>query len=155
MNHLPAGVAHFRKRVTSYVQDLPGGQIQLHFNDNSIAVCDVLVGCDGIKSTIRAQLLREMAENGQPGLLDFIDPIFSGTIAYRGLIPVKKVPKDEQGRSHRTIEFPMMVCLVSEHSTLSLNIRVSLEVLWKKQGELRRSFVNVLIITMSYGVACC
>jgi salicylate hydroxylase len=109
VNRLPAGVAHFRKRVTSYTQDTQGGQIHLRFNDNSDAVCDVLIGCDGIKSMIRAQMLRQMAANERPELLDLIDPIFSGTIAYRGLIPVEEVPKDKQDRLHRTIESPMMV----------------------------------------------
>jgi salicylate hydroxylase len=102
-------VAHFQKRVVSYTQDVADGQIYLRFSDNSMASCDVLIGCDGIKSLVRAQMLKQLAENGHPEFLDLVQPIFSGTTAYRGLIPVEKLPKDEQGHLHRTVQTPMMV----------------------------------------------
>ena len=122
VNHLPSDMAHFRKRVVSYAQNVSGGQIHLRFSDDTIATCDVLVGCDGIKSLVRAQMLRQMAENGHPEFLDFIDPVFSGTIAYRGLIPVEEAPKDHQGHLHKTVQFPMMVRRIVIHLTLYLTV---------------------------------
>ena len=95
--------------MISYTQDVQSGQIRLLFDDDSTAICDVLVGCDGIKSLVRAQMLRQMAENGRPELLDLIDPIFSGTVAYRGLISLENVPRDREGRLHRAAKYPMMV----------------------------------------------
>ncbi|KAF8586521.1 FAD/NAD-binding domain-containing protein [Ramaria rubella] len=115
VNNLPSGVAHFRKRMISYKQDGAGGEIQLHFSDDSTATCDVLVGCDGIKSLVRAQMFKQMAKDGHPELLDFIDPFFSGSFAYRGLIPVEKMPTDEQGGTHRTIKCPIMYCGTNKH----------------------------------------
>lgn len=110
---LPEGVAHFHKRVESYVQDTSNGLIQLCFHDNTSATCDILVGCDGIKSTIRAEMLRSLAsKTGRREILEAVEPSFSGTIAYRGLIPVNNMPLNAEGKPHRTIQSPMMVSLL-------------------------------------------
>ncbi|RPD59761.1 FAD/NAD(P)-binding domain-containing protein [Lentinus tigrinus ALCF2SS1-6] len=114
INHLPDGVAHFGKRLTTYTYSpsshgRDGGQITLHFADDSTAECDLLVGCDGIKSTIRKQMLTDHVRKhgGDPKLLNHIEPVWSGTTAYRGLIPVHRLVKPD-GRKHRTIDSPMM-----------------------------------------------
>lgn len=117
-------MAHFRKRVVSYRQNVSDGQIHLRFSDDTVATCDVLVGCDGIKSLVRAQMLNDMAENGHPEFLDLIDPIFSGTIAYRGLIPVEQAPKNHQGDVHRTVQSPMMVRRIVVRLTLYFTFNV-------------------------------
>ncbi|KAL4266019.1 FAD/NAD(P)-binding domain superfamily protein [Pleurotus pulmonarius] len=110
IDRLPAGVAHFGKRLTSYSQS-NNGPIGLRFSDGSMAECDVLLGCDGIKSVIRAQMLRDKAqENNDRGLLDLIDPVWSGTIAYRGLIPAERLNED-----HRALGAPMMYCGQGKH----------------------------------------
>ncbi|KAI0708960.1 FAD/NAD-P-binding domain-containing protein [Cerioporus squamosus] len=120
VSHLPDGVAHFGKRLTAYTntpashgRDPP---ITLQFADGSTAECDLLVGCDGIKSTIRKQMLQEHVRRlgGDPKLLQLIDPVWSGTIAYRGLIPVQKLVKPD-GHKHRTIDSPMMYCGKDKH----------------------------------------
>ena len=110
VNRLPTSVAHFRKRVKSYEQCTPGDPITLLFSDESTAECDILVGADGVKSMVRVEMLQSLASRGRPELLDLRDPIFSGTIAYRGLIPVDKMPRSPDGAPHRTIKSPMMVC---------------------------------------------
>ncbi|KAI7237365.1 hypothetical protein KC330_g3213 [Hortaea werneckii] len=56
------------------VEDL-GHAVRLHFADESTAEADVLVGCDGIHSKVRNQFIVDK-------------PIFSGQIAYRGVIPI-------------------------------------------------------------------
>jgi len=73
------------------------------------------VGCDGIKSMVRAEMLQRMAIKGNPEIRSLIDPIFSGTIAYRGLIPVDKMPKAPDGGLHPTIKSPMMYCGKGKH----------------------------------------
>lgn len=110
MNHLPKGVAHFGKRLLSYADNTPHGPITLYFADKSSAICDVLIGCDGVKSMIRKQMFETMTDKGHPELLRYVDPVWSGTIAYRCLIPYDEVPKAKGGGPHRSIKTPMMVC---------------------------------------------
>ncbi|OCB84042.1 FAD/NAD-binding domain-containing protein [Sanghuangporus baumii] len=95
---------HFSKRLIGY--SLPSkdvgtpGRITLKFKDASEAQCDVLIGADGIRSATRHTMLelaaseiehrgtgreRQLAETlMSPGKLD---PIWSGSVAYRALIP--------------------------------------------------------------------
>ncbi|KAF8160844.1 FAD/NAD-P-binding domain-containing protein, partial [Crassisporium funariophilum] len=116
VNHLPAGIAHFGKRLVSYSQASPKSPISISFADGTVAECDVLVGADGIKSCIRAQMYREMAEKeGDPRLLHYIDPIWTGTMAYRGLIRAEDIPRSKDGLLHRTIQTPMMYCGKNKH----------------------------------------
>ncbi|KAJ3989844.1 FAD/NAD-P-binding domain-containing protein [Lentinula detonsa] len=108
---LPSGVAHFGMRLVSYSQKAGANEILLEFSNGTTGTCDLLAGCDGIKSSTRAQLFKEAAErSGDVTLLKFIDPVWTGTIAYRGLIPVERLPP-----SHRSIANPIMYCGKSKH----------------------------------------
>jgi len=90
--------------------------ISLSFADGTSAMCDVLIGADGIKSCIRAQMYRESAEiRRDSSFLRYIQPIWTGTMAYRGLINVRDIPLASDGSSHRTIEAPMMYCGKGKH----------------------------------------
>ncbi|KAF7428286.1 hypothetical protein PC9H_007507 [Pleurotus ostreatus] len=110
IDRLPTGVAHFGKRLRSYSQS-NNGPIGLRFSDGSMVECDVLLGCDGIKSVIRGQMLRDRAkENNDGSLLDLVDPVWSGTIAYRGLIPAERLNEE-----HRALGAPMMYCGQDKH----------------------------------------
>lgn len=111
VDHLPQGVAHFGKRLVSYrtTEHDDSTETELLFADGSVTTCDVLIGCDGIKSVVRKQMLEDhVREGGDPRLLDHIEPVWSGSIAYRGLIPVGQVIRAD-GVEHRTIQSPMMV----------------------------------------------
>ncbi|KAJ6594118.1 FAD/NAD-P-binding domain-containing protein [Mycena capillaripes] len=114
VDQLPEGIAHFGKRLVSYDRRA-NGEIGLAFADGTNAECDLLVGCDGIKSVVRAQMLRtKAAEDAQPGLLGLIEPKWTGTIAYRGLIPSTELPNVD-GERHRTLGTPMMYCGQNKH----------------------------------------
>ncbi|KAJ7091182.1 FAD/NAD-P-binding domain-containing protein [Mycena epipterygia] len=114
VEQLPEGIAHFGKRLVSYDRH-DSGEIGLAFADGTTTVCDLLVGCDGIKSVVRAQMLHaKAAADAQPGLLTLIEPKFTGTIAYRGLIPSTELPS-ENGVTHRTLGSPMMYCGQNKH----------------------------------------
>ncbi|KAF7291816.1 Mannitol 1-phosphate dehydrogenase [Mycena chlorophos] len=75
---IPDGVAQFGKRVTHYTNNSDG--VLLHFTDGTTARHDAVLGCDGIKSSIRKTMLAATPEA--------IDPVFSGKFCYRGLIPM-------------------------------------------------------------------
>ena len=79
------------------------------FSDGSSSQCDLLVGCDGIKSKVRTQMLETLAKRmGKPELVALGEPFWSGIVAYRGLIPVNRLYKD--GKAHRTVTTPTVYC---------------------------------------------
>jgi salicylate hydroxylase len=80
---LPNGVAKFGKRCVGFKQD--EGGVVLEFADGSIAKHSAAIGCDGIKSKMRAALLG----NDEPA----VKAVYTGKYAYRGLIPMVKAEK--------------------------------------------------------------
>jgi salicylate hydroxylase len=76
-NALPAGVLQSGRRCTGASQTEGGVRVQ--FEDGSQVEGDVLVGADGIHSTVRRILFGDER------------PRFSGNIAYRGLAPAERI----------------------------------------------------------------
>jgi len=74
---LPAGVLQTGRRCVGAIQNESG--IRVDFEDGSSIEGDVLVGADGIHSTIRRTLFGDER------------PRFSGNVAYRGLAPVERI----------------------------------------------------------------
>jgi 2-polyprenyl-6-methoxyphenol hydroxylase-like FAD-dependent oxidoreductase len=74
---VPAGVVHLGHRVTGLAPD--ADRIEVAFADGTTARADALIGADGIHSTVRAALLAPES------------PRFSGSTAYRGLVPVDRL----------------------------------------------------------------
>ncbi|KAI9659521.1 MAG: hypothetical protein M1821_001780 [Bathelium mastoideum] len=77
---IPKEIAHFGKRLDKLQEDKDG--VKLHFKDGTTAEADCVIGCDGVHSVIRTHLLGE----DHPA----VNPKFSGSVAYRGLIPMKE-----------------------------------------------------------------
>ncbi|KAJ7595686.1 hypothetical protein C8J56DRAFT_1042772 [Mycena floridula] len=83
----------YSKRVCSYTRN-SDGEIVLEFSDGSKALCDLLAGADGIKSTIRGLFLHDMADSfqrtDQPqealDALAAIHPVWTGSIVYRTVV---------------------------------------------------------------------
>jgi len=89
---------HFGKRCTSFSQSDGIGEAQpvsVYFKDGSSIECDVLVGCDGIKSAVRAELQKHTDHaNGPPtGEQQFHALKFSGSVAYRMLVTPEELIK--------------------------------------------------------------
>ena len=88
----PAAAYHFDKSLVAFEDDAAG--VKAVFADGSFARGDVLIGADGIRSTVRAQVLPD------------VQPQYAGYVAWRGLIPESSLPRE----LHREIFAHNMVC---------------------------------------------
>ena len=82
---LPAEVIRTGHRCVGFEQD--GDGARLTFDNGAVAEADVVVAADGIHST-----LREHVTPPSP-------PVHSGSVAYRGLLPVERLPSWPEGIS--------------------------------------------------------
>lgn len=69
-----------RQRLQAFEQDDAG--VRLRTEDGSRYQAGALLGCDGLWSRVRGQLLADGA------------PVFSGDLAYRGLVPMAELPPE-------------------------------------------------------------
>lgn len=101
IGHLPPSCQiHLAKRLVTYQQC--STDVTLFFTDGSTAQCDILLAADGLKSACRATLLRELAQQAvsegrledATSLLASIEPTWTGSIAYRSLVPVERLQQD-------------------------------------------------------------
>jgi 2-polyprenyl-6-methoxyphenol hydroxylase-like FAD-dependent oxidoreductase len=88
----PAERYHFAKSLVSFTDD--GAGITATFDDGTRARGDLLIGADGIRSTVRAQILPHA------------EPRYAGYVAWRGLVPEAALPAE----LHREIFAHNMVC---------------------------------------------
>ena len=143
----PASTAsRFSKRLTSYTQVGPDtssssqGFVTLHFVDGTTSTCDVLVGADGIHSETRHCLFKEVAEAvgaSDPDkaklLLSKLDPMWSGSAAYRAVIPSERLGKINP--NHSALKVPQNVSISTLLSFFGrLHVLTRELVYWKKQG---------------------
>ena len=75
---LPEGVVKTGHRAIDFAQDTDKARVT--FANGAVAEADIVVGCDGIHSEMR------------PHVFPPSTPVFSGTVAYRGLVPHAAVP---------------------------------------------------------------
>lgn len=82
---VPKGVTNFNKHLDT-IEELSNGRMQLKFHDGSKALADAVIGCDGIKSSVRAWMMGK----DHP----CTPPVYSHKYAYRGLIPMERARKE-------------------------------------------------------------
>ncbi|PNW74503.1 hypothetical protein CHLRE_12g493700v5 [Chlamydomonas reinhardtii] len=102
---LPAGTVHFGRPLRRF-QAPPAGQagaVKLEFEDGAVESCDVLIGVDGIRSKIRAQVRQEAAAAAAATAGDAATAAaaaaaaapeklrYSGTVCWRGRLPMSRV----------------------------------------------------------------
>ena len=76
--NLPAGIVHTGHRAVGFEQD--DNRARVDFANGVTVEADVVVAADGIHSALR------------PHVFPPSDPVFHGTIAYRGLVPRERLP---------------------------------------------------------------
>ena len=74
---LPQGVVHTGRRCTQFVQDARSATAV--FDTGDIVEADVVIAADGIHSVLQQYVERT-------------EPVFSGTVAYRGIVSAARVP---------------------------------------------------------------
>ncbi|KAG2040765.1 hypothetical protein BDR03DRAFT_1029518, partial [Suillus americanus] len=91
--HLPSSCSlHFNKRLTRYDKQLSGSFI-LHFADDSTSATDVLIGADGVRSSVRKTLFETLDRDvvDPSKIRHYADPSWTGTFVYRTVFPAKKL----------------------------------------------------------------
>jgi salicylate hydroxylase len=76
----PGAQVHLNKRCRELQQ--AGGAVQARFDDASSYSFDLLIGADGSRSAVRQQLFGAL------------EPQYTGYIAWRGLVPMERVPQE-------------------------------------------------------------
>jgi salicylate hydroxylase len=74
---VPDGIVHLDHRCVGLTQN--GERVEVQFHNGVTADADVVIGADGIHSTVRAAVIGPES------------PHFSGHVAYRGLVPAERV----------------------------------------------------------------
>jgi salicylate hydroxylase len=76
---LPAGIVHTGHRCTGFEQDREKARVS--FANGTVVEADLVIGADGIHSDLR------------PHVFPPSNPVFSGSIAYRGVVSHKLIPR--------------------------------------------------------------
>ncbi|XP_006456259.1 4-aminobenzoate hydroxylase [Agaricus bisporus var. bisporus H97] len=96
---------HLGHNLIDYSHHSSSGQgpLTLHFSDGKPSrTCDILVGADGIKSTLRHLFLPRLPNPEK--YLNCYEPKWKGLLAYRGLVPKEKLEAVSPG--HRALTHP-------------------------------------------------
>ncbi len=80
---LPSGVVRTGHRAIKFEQD--GDHARVSFANGAIAEADIVIGADGIHSELRRYVFPPSRS------------VFSGSVAYRGMVPTERVPEWQPG----------------------------------------------------------
>ena len=93
----------------------------LEFADGSTAEAEILIGCDGIKSSTRAAMYSLAAEEENDDgtaryLLSHITPVWTGNLAYRALFETERLLEKHPG--HRVATDQLMASTLYKSSDI-------------------------------------
>jgi 2-polyprenyl-6-methoxyphenol hydroxylase-like FAD-dependent oxidoreductase len=77
-DRLGASHYHFGKTFSALARDR--GEVVANFEDGSQARADLLIGADGLRSTVRAQMFPA------------VEPVYAGYVAWRGIVDENEMP---------------------------------------------------------------
>ncbi|KAI1810010.1 putative monooxygenase [Poronia punctata] len=80
---LPEGCLMYGKKLLSVQDDPSADKVMMKFEDGSAEACDIVIGCDGIKSTVRSVMFGP----------DAPQPSYTHKYGYRGLLPMDEAVK--------------------------------------------------------------
>jgi 2-polyprenyl-6-methoxyphenol hydroxylase-like FAD-dependent oxidoreductase len=89
----PPGHYHRGRALESFTQD--GGRVVAHFSDGESRAAELLVGADGIRSTVRQQALPS------------VTPLYAGYVAWRALLSERDVPASVRGELFEGMTFEL------------------------------------------------
>lgn len=124
-NNVPEGyTTHYGKKLLRYSEvrdDSERGAVShlvLHFDDGTQAEADVLIGADGIRSTVRGCMYdlahaRDCANDTERACCprcSAATPTWDGVVCYRTLVPTEKLKKINP--EHEAFKSTLCVCLM-------------------------------------------
>ena len=74
--------AHYHRSMGLKSFEQTSRAVTAHFSDGSTVEADLLIGADGLRSTVRQQLLPDLG------------PLYAGYVAWRALIPEQAMPQE-------------------------------------------------------------
>ncbi|OAX39284.1 FAD/NAD(P)-binding domain-containing protein [Rhizopogon vinicolor AM-OR11-026] len=123
---------HFNKCLTKYVKQSAGSFV-LHFADESIETTDVLIGADGIHSSVRKTLFETINEDliDPSKIRNYSDASWTGTLIYRAVIPSEKLSQTDPenvalrdfvifcGKGKHIVSYPISKTLINVSAVVS------------------------------------
>jgi len=106
----PSIDAHLSHRLKTY-RHVGNNEIELEFTNGNRAVCDFLIGADGINSAVRRTMLAERNKWTEAEARVKSQPLWTGTVVYRDLIDAEIVRRESP--NHIALTKPVVVSSLS------------------------------------------
>ena len=127
---------HLSHKLVDYKFSPPNfssGSLKLYFENQVDRTCDILIGADGIKSTVRRLFLTRMPNPEK--YQEFLDPTWTGSLVYRGLVDAEELRKVYPG--HRALNHPGIMVSADSSGFYPSSPTPQCTVRWEGEGEER------------------